>query len=215
MVRSQEYSNCRVRQALLNSAPLPGKISSALANTGRGSMIGKPSKAIALIFIDPCECALTDKAAMVAAATLPPTRLKRSRRCMDMNQSPDVDPWLSSAPRAFNSIDAQNILSPVAGINRRCRRGRCERINVTISSARTRCRELPTRGQKEKCDGVLAGEIRTLGLVVGPAGRQGRQGRSLDRRAQLHRAAASHRDEEGRQGLLLSLQRRQGDRRYR
>ena len=29
------YSNCRVRQLLLSSAPLPGKISSALAKTGR------------------------------------------------------------------------------------------------------------------------------------------------------------------------------------
>ena len=64
-------------------------------------------------------------------------------------------------------------------------------------------------------DGVLAGEIRTIGVVLGSAGGERRQGRSLDRRAQLHRAPESRRHEEGRQGVLLSFQRGQGDRRHR
>jgi hypothetical protein len=48
-VRSHAYSNCRVRQTLDNCAPRPGKSSSAIAKMGRGSKIGKPSKAIALM----------------------------------------------------------------------------------------------------------------------------------------------------------------------
>src|SRR6516162_2041980 len=48
-VLSQVYSNWRVRQALLSSEPLPGKSSSARAETDRGSKVVKPSNAIALI----------------------------------------------------------------------------------------------------------------------------------------------------------------------
>src|SRR5579871_6411174 len=58
-------------------------------------------------------------------------------------------------------------------------------------------------------DELLAGEIRTVELVVGPAGCERRQGRGLDRGAQFHRAAESREHEEGRQGLLLSFQRGQ------
>ena len=46
------YSNRRVRHALLNSGPLPGKTSSARAKTGRGSKTGNASNNIALIFCD-------------------------------------------------------------------------------------------------------------------------------------------------------------------
>ena len=49
---------------------------------------------------------------------------------------------------------------------------------------------------------ILAGEIRTLDLVMGSAGRERRQGRSLDRRAQFHRAPASRRHEERRQAFF-------------
>src|SRR5258705_4705449 len=58
---------------------------------------------------------------------------------------------------------------------------------------------------------LLAGEIRTLELVMGSAGGKRRQGRSLDRRAQFHRAAESREYEERRPRLFLSFQRRQGD----
>ena len=57
---------------------------------------------------------------------------------------------------------------------------------------------------------LLAGEIGAFGVVVGAAGGEGRQGRGLDRRAQLHRAAEPRRHEKGRLGLRLSFQRGQG-----
>jgi len=53
-------------------------------------------------------------------------------------------------------------------------------------------------------NGVLAGEIRTFNVVMGPAGCEGRQGRGLDWRPQFHRAAESGGDEERRPRLLLS-----------
>src|SRR3954469_24055213 len=62
---------------------------------------------------------------------------------------------------------------------------------------------------------LLAGEIGTIQLVVGPAGRQRCQGRGLDRRAQLYCAAKPGEDEKRGPRLLLSLQRGQGDRRHR
>src|SRR4029079_5141019 len=43
------------------------------------------------------------------------------------------------------STDAQNILSPLSGINGCYSRSRCDRTDVTISSTATSCRELPTR----------------------------------------------------------------------
>ena len=47
-VRSQVYSNWRVRQVSMSFAPFPGKICSARAATGRASMIGKPSNTTAM-----------------------------------------------------------------------------------------------------------------------------------------------------------------------
>src|SRR5579872_2228067 len=47
-VRSQAYSNWRVRQRLINSPPRPGNSVSQSVATGRGSKIGKASKATAL-----------------------------------------------------------------------------------------------------------------------------------------------------------------------
>ena len=44
---------------------------------------------------------------------------------------------------------------------------------------------------------TLAGEIRTVGVVVGSAGGEGRTGTYLDRRAQLHGAAEPGGDVEG------------------
>lgn len=84
--RSHWYSNCLVRQALLSSAPFQGKSCSASAKTGRGSKIGKASKAIALIF-DP----VPDRAERVDAKTptaLPAAaKLRNSRRVNDMISS--------------------------------------------------------------------------------------------------------------------------------
>src|SRR5258708_15708816 len=48
---------------------------------------------------------------------------------------------------------------------------------------------------------LLAGEIRTVELVVGPASCKRRQGRGLDRGAQFHRATESPQHEEGRPRL--------------
>src|SRR5579872_876074 len=67
----------------------------------------------------------------------------------------------------------------------------------------------------EASHGSLAGQKRTFRLVLHAASR-GRQERyELERRAQSRRQAQSDGDEARRTGLLLSFERRQGDRRHR
>src|SRR5258705_3664649 len=85
-VRSHVYSNCRVRHTLDNSAPRPGKSSSAIAKMGRGSKIGKPSKAIALIagFASAAAAAGVN---IVEAVTALEAIFKNLRRVIDLELS--------------------------------------------------------------------------------------------------------------------------------
>ncbi|MCW2205489.1 hypothetical protein M2227_007579 [Bradyrhizobium elkanii] len=68
-----------MRQEALNSAPLPGNISSTRANTGRESMIGKPSKAIALNDERAAARAWSDSTATVTEAAVRAVKDRRFR----------------------------------------------------------------------------------------------------------------------------------------
>jgi len=64
------YSNCRVRQSALNSAPRPGKICSDRAATGRTSNTARPSNAMARIFaLDTAAITGSGDSAIAAAPT--------------------------------------------------------------------------------------------------------------------------------------------------
>src|SRR5215831_17147623 len=69
--------------------------------------------------------------------------------------------------------------------------------------------------QREVLNGLLAFENRARGIFLGRSGQARRQGRAVDRRAQLHRPPVSQGDEEGRARVVLSHRRGEAGRRHR
>src|SRR5579884_642931 len=82
-LRSHVYSNCRVLQALLSSGPLLGNTSSANANTGRGSKIGKASNKTALGFTGIPHVSPGRNPERAAPLRPLPARDRNSRRVVD------------------------------------------------------------------------------------------------------------------------------------
>src|SRR5215831_5280772 len=69
--------------------------------------------------------------------------------------------------------------------------------------------------QREVLNGPLAFENRARGVFLERSGQTRRQGRAVDRRAQLHRPPIPEGDEEGRARLVLSHRRGEAGRRHR